>query len=132
MTASHFCPVGFCAPPLAAIDLRVSRAVAFRGAKVDVVTRSQGSITWITPHEFPTEWYAIRPSGGVNQSLELVITKKIFPFRYARGRSSAVGTGLCARSSVPLSVMIDPPFDNSNPASGGTQIAVAVPQGQSV
>ena len=79
-------------------------------------------------HEFSTEWYAmLHPATGGNQTLSLNIGHRHFPF-FAQDQAIHMQTAIIAtKNNVALSVMIDPPFDNTNPASGGTRMKLLVP-----
>ncbi|MGH7880385.1 MAG: neuraminidase-like domain-containing protein, partial [Candidatus Binataceae bacterium] len=75
--------------------------------------------------EFPTEWYAmLHPTGGAAQILSLGVTGQHFPFLAQEKIVHMQSAWVFAKNNVPLSVMIDPPFDNTNQALGGTRIAL--------
>jgi hypothetical protein len=81
-------------------------------------------------HEFPTEWYAmLHPATGGNQTLSLAITRRHFPFLAQDQVIHMQSAIIATKNNVALSVMIDPPFDNTKPASGGTRMNLAVPSG---
>jgi len=78
--------------------------------------------------EFPTEWYAmLNPPGGGAQMLQLAITADHFPF-LAQGKTIHMQSAvLVTRNSRPLSVMIDPPFENTNPGAVPAGVRIALP-----
>jgi hypothetical protein len=78
-------------------------------------------------HEFPTEWYAmLHPATGGNQTLSLAITRRHFPFLAQDQVIHLQSAIIATKNNVVLSVTINPPFQNTNPAPPYT---LSVPSG---